>query len=179
MFGLGGGNKEMKAARTGAREKLAKARAMTAAGGHPGSGDVNQGKDGKKATPTPVSVALIYVLSVAACYVFSVGVLDHGGVNWSTGSSGLDHLLFSNAPIRFFGDQGVDYVILMFVRGIFLFLAAGILPFLSLAWVRAIDNSHANPYRVMWGMPVALIFIFYTFRDHLWPLLATIFGMMR
>ncbi|MDE1151534.1 MAG: hypothetical protein PW788_03265 [Micavibrio sp.] len=177
MFGLGGPSKEMKAARTGAREKLAKAR--EAARNLSQNGDLLN-KDQETVSSDPrVGAAIVYAAALILAFVLAEGPIAHGGINIHTGSDGLDRLMFSGTPASFSSNQSVDYILTLMIRAFIFWIAAGILPFISLAWQRALDQAHMNPFRIMWGMPIALTTIYFISRDYLGPLAETLLGMMR
>jgi hypothetical protein len=42
-----------------------------------------------------------------------------------------------------------------------IFLVSGLLPLLTLLWIRAIDRPNMNPFLAMWGVSVGTVLVFY------------------
>lgn len=168
MFGKDKGPKLV-----GAKEKILKAQKFKK-GMTPDQIDTKG--EGKK--PWGPTVALIFVLSVALAFTLQVGALKNTGLQWHIGMPGLDKILFSGGVPSVTGNADEDTIIVPIVRGIFIFLAGGFLPVMTLLWIRAIDRPKMNPFLAFWGVSVGLFFVYFFVRDFFGPLLMQTLGVI-
>lgn len=147
MFGFG--KKDDKPNLVGAAEKRLKSQKY--AKGY----QVQSKREGKGASPV-AGLAIVYGLSVLAAYVFTEGPIKQGGLGFRIGNADLDKLLFGPGEPPLTGDTGMDYVLCLVLRGVAIFLAAGIVPGVAWLWQRAIDRSDLNVYRTFWGVAIVL-----------------------
>jgi hypothetical protein len=167
MFGLGGKEKGPKL--VGAKEKIMKAQMLKR--GRLGDHIESKG-EGKK--PFGATVALIYILACALAFVLMQHVMKTSGLGVSTGWHAFDRLMFSGGVPDVTGNADQDMILVPLLRGFVIFAVAGILPFLSLLWIRAIDRPNTNPFLAVWGMNIGAFLVFFLFRDFLGPLLGQI-----
>lgn len=171
MFGLFG-NKNKMPSRVGAREKRMMARNIG------GGNTINpKGKDAKETSPV-AAILMILIISVALAYLLTEIYINNGAMRFSTGMSDIDNLLFKNNKPQFFGSPDLDYGVLIFIRGVAIFLAAGIWPLTALIVQRAMDNAQMNVFRLFWGTPIGLALFVIIVKDLIWPGLSAILGGM-
>jgi len=65
------------------------------------------------------------------------------------------------------GDASIDYFLIIFIRGLAIFIAAGILPGATYLWQRLMDKAQMNIYISTWGVTVGLALMYYIGRDFL------------
>ena len=168
MFGIGG-DKGQKL--VGAKEKRLRA-ALIKSGKNPD--EITSKREGRQTDNTLVGVLIIYFLSCGLAWFLSTG-LWKSGAPFDTGIGFIDDLMLSANGPAVFGDRDMDFVVLVLLRGLFLFAAAGIAPGLAWFWARLTDNPRLNIYRTCWGVPVGAGFVFFLFMEGVLPLLEEVF----
>jgi hypothetical protein len=164
MLGLGDDdNKQL----VGAKEKLARAK-MIRKGMSPD--EIKSKREGKGIDSPLPSIILIYLLSCVASFFLSRGPWK-SGAPFDTGHPGIDDLFFDGGPLAISGDPSIDGGLTALVRGLPIFLAAGILPGLGFLWIRGLDSASMNPFRVVWGVTVGVIVAYFTFVEVIWPVI--------
>lgn len=166
MFGKkdGGGPKLV-----GAREKRLQAAILK--GGQQGQ-EIQSKREGKGQDPK-VTGLLIYGLSCGvATLAATVGPLKNGA-NVSTGARFIDDLL----NMKMMGDADMDFIILIFIRGLAICLLGGFLPFMAFFWSRILDKTGMNVYLTVWGVAVGLPLVYFLLLS-LAPVFTEISGMM-
>jgi len=161
MFGFG--KKNDKPALVGAAEKRLKAQKYS-------KGFQVQSKREGKGNGPAMGLAIVYGLSVLAAYIFTEGPIKQSGLPFRIGNAGLDKLLFGPGEPSLTGDGGMDYVLCILLRGLAIFVVAGIVPGAAWLWQRAIDRSDLNVYRTFWGTAVVLAALGTLVGDSLVPL---------
>lgn len=161
MFGFG---KEQGPKLVGAKEKLIKAKMLKR--GRLGDHIESKG-EGQK--PVAAAVALIFFLAVGLAYVLQIGAMKSAGLNWHTGMSGFDRLMFSAGVPSITGVSDQDMFIVPLLRGTVFFLIGGFLPITTLLWIRAIDRPNMNPFVAFWGVSIGVFFVFFFMRDVFGP----------
>jgi hypothetical protein len=169
MFGIG--KDEEKPRLVGAKEKIARAQAIKR-----GSNTIESKSEGKK--PWAPTVLMIYIMACILAYVLMIGVMKTSGLNIATGWGNFDRLMFSAGVPSFMGNELYDTIIGSMLRGLVFFLAAGILPFVTLVWIRAIDRPNMNPYLAFWGTTIGATMVFFLVKDFFGPLLLELLDIM-
>jgi hypothetical protein len=171
MFGFGG--KKGGPPRVGAKEKIMKAQMM-----HRGRLSENiKGKSEGENNFGPV-VVLIYILSVALAFVLMMGAFKATGLNIHTGLPGFDRIMFAGGVPSLLGVPSQDMILVPILRGTMYFILGGVLPFMTLLWIRAIDKPNMNPFIAVWGVSIGLPLVFFFCSDFLGPLLGEVFDIM-
>lgn len=147
MFGFG--KKDDKPSLVGAAEKRLKSQKYAK------GFQVQSKREGKGSSPA-AGFAIVYGLAVLAAYVFTEGPIKAGGLGFRIGNGDLDKLLFGPGEPSLTGDTGMDYVLCLLLRGVAIFIAAGIVPATAWLWQRAIDRSDINVYRTFCGTAIVL-----------------------
>jgi hypothetical protein len=157
----------------GAKEKIMKAKMLK----HGRLTDHIEAKgEGKK--PYAATVVLIYVLAVGLAYTLQIGAMKNTGLPWHTGMAGFDNLMFSAGVPSITGNPDQDQIIVPLLRGLFIFLGGGLLPLVTLLWIRAIDKPNMNPFLAFWGVTVGSVFVFFFTKDFFGPLLMQTLDVM-
>ncbi len=164
MFGFG--KKDEKPNLVGAAEKRLKAQKF--AKGY----QVQSKREGKASGPA-VGLAIVYGVSVLAAYVLTVGAIKTG-LGFRIGNPDLDKLLFGPGEPSLTGDDMIDYGLSILLRGVALFIVAGIIPGAAWLWQRLIDRSDINVYRTFWGTTSVLVAVAVLVQDSLVPLIKDI-----
>lgn len=172
MFGLGG-KKGGGPPRVGAKEKIMKAQMM--ARGR--LSDNIKGKGEGEQNYGPV-VVLIYILSCALAFVLMMGAFKASGLNIHTGMPGFDRIMFAGGVPSLTGVPSQDMIIIPILRGTMYFILGGLLPFMTLLWIRAIDKPNMNPFIAVWGVTLGLPLVFFFCKDFFGPLLGEVFSIM-
>lgn len=167
MFGLG--RKDQGPKLVGAKEKRMKAQ-MLKRGRL--SDHIESKGEGKQ--PRAATVVLIYIISCALSYILMAGPMKNQGLNWSTGWRSFDRVMFGAGVPSITGVEIQDQILTVLLRGVVICLAGGLMPFLTLLWIRSIDRPNANPYFSFWGVSIGSIFVFFFVRDFFGPLLGQV-----
>lgn len=162
MIGLG---QDEKPRLVGAKEKREMARRLK--GGN--LDEIKSKREGKEASPA-ASVVLVYTMSAGLAWCMTEASKDKG-LDIRTGDRDLDRFMFGPGVPDIMGDGTIDFALAIILRGLVIFLLAGILPGLSYLWIKALDNARMNVYIVCWGMPVGLVLVYYAMVELLLPLL--------
>lgn len=160
MLGLGDDDKHL----VGAKEKRERAKMIRQG---MSLDEIKSKREGKTNGPL-ASVILIYILSCVASFFLSRGPWK-SGAPIHTGHDGIDDLFFASGQLVIAGDPAIDEVLTALVRGLPVFAAAGILPGLSFLWIRGLDSASMNPYRVVWGVTVGLVVLYFVWVEAVWP----------
>ena len=164
MFGFG--KKDNKPALVGAAEKRLKAQKYAK------GFQVQSKREGKGEGPV-VGLAIVFGIAVIAAYVLTEGAIKKG-LGFRIGNPDLDKLLFGPGEPPLTGDSMMDYGLAIFLRGIFIFLLAGVIPGVAFMWKRMIDRADMNDYRLFWGSSIAVCVLFVLIQDSLAPLIKDI-----
>ncbi|MBI1214931.1 MAG: hypothetical protein GC185_03820 [Alphaproteobacteria bacterium] len=164
--------KEQAPTRVGAKEKIAKARALH---GGPAAQIESQREGGKGKTSPTVVVVTYYVMASALAFVLMQGPLKDGLQGVSIGVDGLDTVFFGGSNQNFFGDPLIDSIILSMIRGIPILFVAGVLPLLAILWTKVRDNPNMNPYMTVWGVSIGTVLLFFASKMYIFPFLGDIF----
>jgi hypothetical protein len=168
-----GGKKQEVPTRVGAREKIRKARELAASG--KGAHIESQREGGKGGTKPGLLVLVCYIMGCALAFVLTQGPLKDGTHLLSVGIDGLDRILFGNGNQNFFGDPMIDLGILCLIRGLFITLVAGILPFCTLLWIRLRDDASINPFMAFWSVSIGLVLAVMACIQYVFPFMAEFF----
>jgi hypothetical protein len=160
MFGFGN---DKKPDLVGAKEKVLKAKKFNK------NYQVQSKKEGKPQSPV-VPALIVLCISVLFAFILTEGVLKTG-VGLRIGNAGLDKLLFGPGQPSLTGDTDTDYGLVIFLRGIVIFILGGIIPLCTLIWQRLIDRAQMNIYVAFWGVSISLGLIYYLIKDSLTPIL--------
>jgi hypothetical protein len=171
MFGLGG--KKGGPVRVGAKEKIMKAQMM--ARGRLSDNIKGKGEGEQK---YGVVVVLIFILSCALAFVLMMGPFKATGLNIHTGMPGFDRIMFAGGVPSLLGVPSQDMFLIPILRGTLYFVVGGILPFMTLLWIRAIDKPNMNPFIAVWGVTIGLPLAFFFCKDFFGPLLGEVFDVM-
>lgn len=164
MFGFG--KKDNKPALVGATEKRLKAQKYAK------GFQVQSKREGKGDSPV-IGVAVVFCISIIAAYVLTAGAIKQG-LGFRIGNPDLDKLLFGPGEPALTGDSMMDYALAILMRGIFIFLVAGVIPGVAFMWKRLVDRAHMNDYRLFWGTSIAVSVLFILIQDSLVPLVKDI-----
>lgn len=150
MFGKkdGGGGPKL----VGAREKRLQAAILK--GGQQGQ-EIQSKREGKGQDPR-ITALLIYGLSCGVAWLAATVGPFKDGVAVNTGARFIDDLL----NIKMMGDQDMDFIIQILVRGLAVCLMAGFLPFMAFFWSKILDKTGMNVYLTVWGVAVGLPLIY-------------------
>src|SRR5690606_8182635 len=160
MFGFG---KDKKPDLVGAKEKVLKAKKFNK------NYQVQSKKEGKPQSPV-VPAAIVFCISILFAFILTEGALKTG-IGFRIGNAGLDKLLFGPGQPSLTGGEDMDYGLSILLRGIVIFLLAGIIPLFTLMWQRLLDRAHMNVYVAFWGVSVAVGLLYYLIRDSIVPIL--------
>ncbi|MDY0008301.1 MAG: hypothetical protein RBS08_01220 [Bdellovibrionales bacterium] len=157
MFGLG---KKEEPKLVGARQKLEQAKKY-------GTGfHVKSKREGKEPNPR-LAIIIVWGMALGLATLLTESHLKKGDALMSTGNAGFDKLMFGSTTPSFIGSPDIDYIILLLIRGTFVFAVAGILPALTLAWQRLLDKNQMNVYIAFWGVTVGVALLYYISKDFL------------
>lgn len=159
MFGFG--KKQEFARRVGAREKVMKARQLNRGNQEIQSRREGEGKSG--GSNAAVGLIIIFLLAVGNVILGLQEIEDITGLRGST-----------------FGVQGADVmanIVPLLIMAAVIFLAAGILPLLTLIWVQLADKGSINVYRAFWGVSLGAPLVLLLMRDHVIPLFSEVFAI--
>ncbi len=162
MIGLG---QDDKPRLVGAKEKREMARRLKS-GKFDDIKSKREGAEPSLAAP----VALVYVLSATVAWFMTDSSMQKA-LDIHTGDRDLDRFMFGLGVPDIMGDATMDLVLAVALRGLVIFLAAGIIPGMAWLWIRVLDNARTNIYIACWGTPVGLALIYYAIADLLMPLL--------
>lgn len=138
-----------------------------------------QGAGPRAPQPVAAPLVLIYGLSVVlALMLIKSGEAPATSFQLPFLSQGLNALLFSRVPPDIYGDKDIDMVIASFVRGFFIFLAAGIVPLATRVFTRLVDKAQGSPYVAFWGVSVGLPFIWILMKEFITPVAVELVDMM-
>lgn len=155
----------------GAREK----REMAAKLWREQRGVVNSKKEGPRSSGA-ASVAVVVILSTVLAWLVTENHLLGGPGYHPTGAEGLDAFLAGSDIPMLVGDEAIDYWILVFLRGIFISIVTGIIPFMTWIFVQLTDSVKGNFYITSWGVTVGVMILGYLGWDMLLPALEQIFS---
>ncbi len=138
----------------GAQAKLARARALN----NMGAFDPNfRGSFGGSASERVYATIFVVALACIAAWFLGDGPL-RAGVFGATGNSFIDEFILAANPV-YIGDPMIDPAIAVVLRAVVLLLVAGIIPALSWMWGEIIDRPQMSPYRIVWGMTIAVLLV--------------------
>lgn len=126
---------------------------------------VESKREGKAPDPK-VAVGVVLALAIGLAALMTEGVLKTGA-GIGTGNAKFDKILFGPGEPPLMGDASIDYFLIIFIRGLAIFIAAGILPGATYLWQRLMDKAQMNIYISTWGVTVGLALIYYIGRDFL------------
>lgn len=161
MIGLG---QDDKPKLVGAKEKREMARRLK-------EGNFDQVKSKREGGDSSLTapVLLVYIMSAAVAW-FVTDATENKGLGLHTGDYDVDRFLFGPGVPNIMGDPTIDLGLAVVLRGLVIFLAAGILPGLSWLWIRLLDNARMNAFIAFWGMPVGLVLVYYFIVEFIAPL---------
>lgn len=110
-----------------------------------------------------MAIAIVLILSFILALLMTNGVLAEG-LPYQMGSA-LDIYLFGPGNPTFSGNAIVDTAIAVLVRGLIIFVVAGIIPGITLGWQTLLNKTHLNGYVAVWGTMVGFAIIIYLLKD--------------
>ena len=146
--------KEEKKQYVGAKQKMQAARRSRIEGGDGGTSKV----EGPEPTES-LSIMLIFVASCLLAYLISENYMLESALFAPTGIQELDKIIGGAGYLVITGIEGVDIGITVFVRGLLIFILAGIVPFCTKMYVNITDNPKSNTLVRVWGTIVILFLL--------------------
>ena len=138
-------------------------------------GEIEATSGGRKDLVVPIvtiyaiACAFAFLLTENGNYLFFSGVL--------TGNIFLDQIIVGPGLFIVMGDPLMDSIITALLRGLFLFLCAGIPSFLIRTYVRATNKLQSNLYVLHWGCLIVTPFIYYLCVNMIFPLLGEVYDV--
>ncbi len=147
--------KDKKEARpVGATDKLKRAQKLKAMGYFDTLNPAQQG--GTEARWQ--STLAIFVLALILAWLLTDGPIRAGRLD-DTGIALLDGIVFSPTTPTLLGVPLADFALILLIRGLLIWGAAGFLPLVSWLWAEIIDRPLMNAYRTVWGVTLGLAVI--------------------
>lgn len=126
---------------------------------------VQSKREGKPADPR-VAIGVVLALSVGLAALLTEGILKTGA-GFSVGHAKLDKILFGPGEPAIMGSADTDYFLVLLIRGLAIFLAAGFIPGCTYLWQRLMDKAQMNVYISTWGMTVSVVLLYLISHDFL------------
>lgn len=165
------GGKSKGPTRVGAREKILKAKMHM--GGQ--SAHIESQREGGKGKTSPAVLATTYyVMSCALAFVLAQGPLKNGAGNLGW----LDTFWFGVPSGGYMGDPLYDAIIVSLINGISVLVITGLLPFLTLVWIKLRDNPNMNPLLTVWGVSIGLLLLMFGGELYVVPFAADVFKQL-
>ncbi len=128
--------------------------------------------------PQKVQITLILFMSIAMAFLFiEQGVFDQYS-RIITGNSFIDQLIIGPGEPIFFNNEIIDKAIVSIVRGLILFLIAGIFPFSAKLYSKITDNTKTNIFVLHWGALVVVPFIAYILISSIIPIVTELIDLI-
>lgn len=137
----------------GASAKLARARQLNAMG----MLDAKKGSMMGGSMERVYSTLFVIFIAVMAAWRLTDGPIK-AGLFGKSGVPFIDEMVMAPAPV-YMGDAQMDWMIAIAIRAVILMLLAGIIPALSWMWTEILDRPLMSPYRVVWGMTIAMVVV--------------------
>ena len=151
MFGFG----EKKKVPPGAEEKYRVAEKMRELSRAEMQSRTDGGSGGIHGSQT-IPIAVIFGLAVG----FALFITEGSSINMSglhlTGNAAVDGLLFGSGVPHFTGDADMDKLVVVFIRGMALFVMMGAAPFLAYLFCKSVGKNKVSPFVACWGATVFL-----------------------
>ncbi len=154
----------------GASAKLARVRQLNATGVIDARAGAHVGTSERVYT----TLFLVFVACLAA-WRLGEGPLKSGAFG-KTGLDVFDDMVLAPSPV-YIGDAQIDWGIALALRAVVLMLAAGVIPLLSWMWMELLDRPFMSPFRVVWGVTLALV-VLAMFMEPVFSILMTNFVML-
>lgn len=116
-----------------------------------------------------IACAFAFILTENGNYFFFNGVL--------TGNALIDQIIVGPGAFVLMGDPMIDMIVTSLLRGLFLFLCAGVPSFLIRTYVRATNKLQSNLYVLHWGCLIVAPFIYYLCVNMVFPLLGEVYNV--
>ena len=126
---------------------------------------VQSKREGQPSDPR-VAAGVVFALAVGLAALLTEGALKTG-VAFSLGNSKLDKILFGPGEPAIMGSSDTDYFLVILIRGLAIFAAAGFIPLCTYLWQRLMDKALMNVYVSFWGMTVGLALAYCVGHDFL------------
>ena len=127
---------------------------------------VESKREGQPADPR-VAIGVVLALSVGLAALLTEGILKTGAAGFSIGHAKLDRILFGPGEPAIMGSADTDYFLVLLIRGLAIFFAAGFIPGCTYLWQRLMDKAQMNVYISTWGITVGIALIYLISRDFL------------
>ena len=124
------------------------------------------------------SVVFVFVISTALAWFVTEHSLITGPGYHPTGAPALDDFLAGSGVPEITGNEAGDYWILIALRGVFLALMAGVVPFFTWAFVAMTDRVKGNFYITCWGVSATVLLLGYLGWDIALPAIDALFSLI-
>ncbi|TVQ81872.1 MAG: hypothetical protein EA357_11480 [Micavibrio sp.] len=140
-------------------------------------GEDVKGHAGKQSVSGPVT--LIFLLSVGMAFLMTEqGVYDrYAHMFRITKQPMIDQFITGPGVPHITGTVMADMFLVSITRGLFLFLLAGVVPYLVYLWAKMTDRMQGNLYVMHWGCIISLPFTLYVLLGFIFPLLKEIYDI--
>lgn len=136
----------------GARDKIATAQAMREAARL----KQEQQLGGRKEDDPVMTLIITYIVGVVLAFIITEGGIKLPAGIEIFGGTLLDKVLFGSSIPSLWGSPDVDKILTIFIRGFFIFLAAGIVPGATMLFKKMVDKVNINPLVLCWCMTVVV-----------------------
>lgn len=137
-------------------------------------------KSKKEGKPTNhwTSVVLIFVISTVLAWLVTEHHLISGPGYHPTGAGAFDDFLAGAGVLDISGDETRDYWILIALRGLFVTVATGFIPFITWLFVMITDRVKDNFYITCWGVSASVLLLGYLGWNMALPILNDLFSLI-
>ena len=133
-------------------------------------------KEGKKQGHSN-SVIFVFVISTVLAWLVTEHHLISGPGYHPTGAEYFDDFLAGSGVPDITGEETRDYWILIILRGLFVTLAAGFIPFITWTFVMLTDRVKGNFYLTCWGVTASVLLFGYLGWNMVLPILNELFSL--
>lgn len=124
------------------------------------------------------SVIFVLVISTVLAWFVTERSLITGPGYHPTGAPALDDFLAGSGVPDITGNGAADYWLLIVLRGIFVTLMAGLVPFFTWAFVTITDRVKGNFYITCWGVSATVLLLGYLGWDIALPAVNAVFAII-
>jgi hypothetical protein len=147
-------SKESKPPLVGAKEKREKALKFDP------RAQIKSKREGKETSPLVLAV-MVYGVAAVLATLLTEGPFKDSGFGFQTGINLIDQYILAGGVPSVTGSPDTDLIILILLRGLALFLVAGVIPFATFISQKIFDKVSANVYFAFWGTTLSLGVIYY------------------
>ncbi len=130
----------------GAKDKMLAARKARFEGGD----NITSKIEGPQPTES-MPIMLIFVASCLLAYILTDNYMVDSSLISPTGIVEIDKMIGGPGVPAVTGMSEIDYGIIIFIRGLFIFILAGIIPLLTRIYINMVDKARTNVLVRVWG----------------------------